>query len=136
MNCLFCKITQKEIPAEIVYEDEDSLGILDIHPKAPGHSMILSKVHAANILELPEEKIGAVFKSVRNLTRLLNNALKPDGFTIGINHGSVAGQAVEHLHIHVIPRYKNDGGNSIHGVVNNPGEESFEDIKKKIEKTQ
>ncbi|MBI2591597.1 MAG: HIT family protein, partial [Candidatus Brennerbacteria bacterium] len=58
--------------------------------------------------------------------------LKPDGFTIGINHGEASGQAVDHLHIHIIPRWKNDGGGSIHGVVNNPPKESLEEIKKKI----
>ena len=130
--CLFCKIINKEIPAEIVYEDDDALAILDVHPKAPGHTMILPKIHAENILDLAEEKIQGVFKAVKKTTELLNKSLKPDGFTIGINHGKVSGQTIEHLHIHVIPRYHNDAGGSIHDVVDNPPKESLEEIKKKI----
>ncbi len=132
MNCLFCKIINKEIPAEIIYEDDEALAILDVHPKAPGHTMILPKIHAENILDLADEKIQGVFKAVKKVVELLNKSLKPDGFTIGINHGKVSGQTIEHLHIHVLPRYHNDAGGSIHSIIDNPPKESLEEIKKKI----
>ena len=61
MDCFFCKITQKEAPAEIIYEDNEAVAILDIHPRSPGHTMILPKVHSKNILDLPEKKIEGVF---------------------------------------------------------------------------
>lgn len=131
-NCLFCEIAKKDVPADVIYEDESALAVLDVHPLAPGHAMVLSKVHAENILDLPETRVGPLFLAVRNVTGLLKRALAPDGFTIGINHGKDAGQAVGHLHIHVIPRYKDDGGTSIHGVVNNPPTESLAEIKSKI----
>jgi len=131
-DCLFCKIASKEIPAKIIYEDESAVGVLDVNPVSPGHSMILPKKHAGNILELPDGEIKGVFQAVKNLTALLKNKLNPDGFTIGINHGSVSGQTVEHLHIHVIPRWKNDGGGSIHSVVNNAPKESLDGIFKKL----
>ena len=132
-NCLFCNIVNKEIPADnIIYEDESALGLLDVNPLAPGHTMVLPKVHAENIIDLPETQVGPLFLAVRHVTNLLKNALTPDGFTIGINHGKNAGQAIDHLHIHVIPRYKDDGGTSIHGVVNNPPKESLQEIKEKI----
>lgn len=132
MNCLFCKIINKEIPAEIIYEDEEVLAILDIQPRTPGHSMVLPKTHAGNILDLRDEKIEGVFLGVKKVVGLLGKSLKPDGFTIGINHGKVSGQTIEHLHIHIMPRWFDDGGGSIHDVVNNSPKESLEEIKKKI----
>ena len=135
MDCLFCKIINKEISAEIVYEDSDTVAVLDIHPRAPGHTMILPKIHAENILDLPEEGIEPVFKAVKKVTELLNKSLRPDGFTIGINHGKVSGQTIEHLHIHIIPRWNNDGGGSIHDVVDNPPEQNLMDIKNQILQT-
>ncbi|MFH1346628.1 MAG: HIT family protein [Spirochaetota bacterium] len=132
MDCLFCKIANKEIPAQIIYESVDATAVLDVNPRAPGHTMVLPKIHAANILELPDEKIGGVFKAVKETTDLLNKKLKSDGFTIGINHGKVSGQTVEHLHIHVIPRWTGDGGGSIHSVVDNGSKESLEEIKNKL----
>lgn len=131
-GCLFCKITNKEMNAQIVYEDDNVVGMLDIHPVAPGHTMIIPKVHVENILQLPMEKVGVVFLAVKKMTERLKEVLNPDGFTIGINHGKVSGQAIDHLHIHIIPRFKDDGGKSLHCVVNNPPKESLEDIRKKI----
>ena len=132
MDCLFCKIANKEIPAQIIYESVDATAVLDVNPRAPGHTMVLPKVHAANILELTDEKIKGVFKAVKETTDLLDKKLKPDGFTIGINHGKVSGQTVEHLHIHIIPRWAGDGGGSIHSVVDNGPKESLEEIVKKL----
>jgi len=127
-DCLFCKIANKEIPAKIVYEDENATGVLDVNPRSLGHSMILPKRHAGNILELPDGEIKGVFQAVKNLTALLKKKLNPDGFTIGINHGSVSGQTVEHLHIHVIPRWEKDGGGSIHSVVDNKPEKTLDEV--------
>jgi histidine triad (HIT) family protein len=130
--CLFCKIINNELPALVIYENEEALAVLDIHPRAPGHSMVLPKMHVENILQLPDEKIAGVFKGVKAVTALLEQSLGPEGFTIGINHGRVSGQAIEHLHIHIIPRWSNDGGGSIHSVVNNVPQEDLTDIKNKI----
>ena len=131
-TCLFCKIINKEIPAEIIYEDETAVAILDIQPRTPGHTMVLPKFHTENILNLPEEKIEGVFKAVKKVTDLLDKSLKPDGFTIGINHGKVSGQTIEHLHIHIMPRWFNDNGGSIHSVVDNPPKQSLAQIANRI----
>lgn len=136
MNCLFCKIANKEIPSEIIYEDGDTVGALDIQPRAPGHAMIIPKHHCENILDIPNEKIGAVFSAVRKITELLKEKLRPDGFTIGINHGRVSGQTIDHLHIHVIPRWASDGGGSVHSAVNNPPEISVGEMAEKIRRGQ
>lgn len=131
-TCLFCKIANKEIPSEIIYEDAHATAMLDINPIAPGHTMVLPKKHAETILDLDDAEIEPLFMAVKRVTALLNNAFHPDGFTIGINHGKWAGQAIDHLHVHVIPRWKTDGGKSIHSVVTNPPTESLTEIRKKI----
>ncbi len=132
MDCLFCKIANKQISAEVIYEDENATAVLDVHPRAPGHTMVLPKFHAENILDLPDDKIGEVFKAVKNVTGILQKALSPDGFTIGINHGKVSGQTIDHLHIHIMPRWHSDMGGSIHLVVDNPPTESIEIMAEKI----
>lgn len=132
MDCLFCKIRDKQIPAEIVYENDHAFAILDINPVSPGHTMVISKTHAENLPGLPKEEVGPLFEGVKTVLAKIQNALKPDGFTIGINQGSVSGQVVDHLHIHLIPRFVGDKGQSVHFVVKNPPQESLADIAKKI----
>lgn len=116
MDCLFCKIIAKEIPAEMVYEDDHAVGILDIHPCAPHHTIIIPKRHVETMLGLRDVEIGPFFVAVKNIAAQLKQQYNPDGFTIGINHGKAGGQAVDHLHIHIIPRWLNDGGGSIHSL--------------------
>lgn len=131
-DCIFCKIANKEIPAEVVYEDAHTTAVLDINPIAPGHTMILPKKHAENILDLDDAEVSPLFMAVKRVTGLLHDALHPDGFTIGINHGKWAGQAIDHIHVHVVPRWKNDGGKSIHSIVTNPPSESLTEMRKQI----
>ena len=132
MNCLFCKIGKKEIPAEIIYEDETAFALLDIHPMAPGHTMVMPKKHFETILDLEDSELASLFSAVRNVTKLLQKVLAPDGFTIGINHGKASGQTIDHLHIHIIPRFQNDGGGSIHSVVDNQPKETVREIAERI----
>lgn len=134
MDCLFCKIGKKEIASEIIYEDDDTLAFLDVHPKAPGHAVIIPKLHAENILALDDKLAAPVLLTVKKVTGTLAKALTPNGFTIGINHGRAGGQVVDHLHIHVIPRFSGDGGKSLHSVVENPPKESVREIAEKIRK--
>lgn len=134
MDCLFCKIINKEIPAEVVYEDDDAMGVLDVRPLAPGHVFVLPKSHAQDILALEDKKIGPLFNAVKKIARLVNGAFSPDGFVIGVNHGRFPGHAtgVDHLHVHIIPRWKDDGGVSLHGMVSNPPKASLKEIAEKI----
>ncbi len=136
MDCLFCKIIKKEIPAEIIYEDENAVGFLDVNPRAPGHTMVLPKVHVETISDLANNLNSPFLEAVKSSIALLKKALAPDGFTIGINHGKAAGQAIEHLHLHIIPRYKDDGGQSLHGIVNNVPKESLQKIRERITETK
>lgn len=132
MGCLFCKIIKKEIAAQIIYEDDKTIAILDIHPRAPGHTMVLPKYHSPNILELPNEEVGSVFETVQKVAKHIKEVLSCDGLTVGINHGRASGQLVDHLHIHIIPRWINDGGTSIHSVVDNPPKENLEETFNKL----
>ena len=131
-NCLFCKIVNKEIPAEIIYEDDGAFAVLDIHPIAPRHSMVMPKKHAETIFDLEDREFAPLFSAVRNATKLLREVLAPDGFTIGINQGKASGQTIEHLHIHIIPRFQNDGGGSIHSVVDNQPSETIRESAERI----
>lgn len=130
--CLFCKIGKKEIASKIIYEDEHVLAFLDIHPLTRGHAVVIPRAHIETILDARDEDIASLFSAVKKVTGFLKERLHPDGFTIGINHGRISGQSVDHLHIHVIPRYKGDGGGSIHGIVKNLPEELLEETHKKL----
>lgn len=116
MDCIFCKIINKEIPNYTVYEDDKVLAFLDIFPHAEGHTVVIPKVHAHDLTEVGDELIGSLFVAVKKVQEKLQSALKPDGFNVGWNHGEMGGQAVPHLHIHILPRYKNDGGGSMHSI--------------------
>ena len=131
-DCLFCKIIAKEIPAEIIYEDGASIAVMDIHPRSPGHAFVVPKKHAATILDVSDADMGALFSAVRNAAAMIKKALAPDGFTIGMNHGRAGGQEVDHLHIHIMPRWSGDGGGSVQGVVSNAPQESVAALAGKI----
>lgn len=107
-DCIFCKIIAGEIPSNKVYEDESFMAILDVCPANRGHVIILPKMHAANIFELPEELAGNIFLIAKKIAQALKSAYRCDGINILQNNGEAAGQTVFHLHVHVIPRYKDD----------------------------
>lgn len=128
MSCLFCDIVERKRSAHIIYEDDAVVALLDVFPRAIGHTLVIPKRHVENILELDDAAVGPLFMGVVRVTALLQKSFSPEGFTIGINHGKVSGQAVEHLHIHVIPRFSGDGGGSIHSVVNHPPAQSLDEV--------
>jgi len=132
MDCVFCKIIEKEIPAQTVFEDKENLAILDIHPSAPGHTILFPKTHKEFIVELTEEEIASLFISVKKVCKKIEEKISPDGFTIGINHGKVSGQEIPHVHVHIIPRWKNDGGGSIPGIIKNNLKGSLDEIQNKL----
>ena len=108
-NCIFCKLANKDIPTNIIYEDDRFTVILDASPATKGHALILPKNHAANIYELLDEDAAAVFVLAKKLATKMTEILHCDGFNIVQNNGEVAGQTVFHFHMHLIPRYLNDG---------------------------
>lgn len=119
-ECIFCRIAEHDLSAEIVYEDENAVAFLDINPIAPGHTVIIPKRHTANILELEDDGVRGLFVAVRNVMKSVQEAMKPAGFNYGVNQGRVAGQVIDHLHVHLLPRFEDDGGGSMHSIVRNP----------------
>ncbi len=132
MDCLFCKIANKEIPAEIIYEDEATIAFLDVNPLAPGHTLVIPKEHTDSMIALSQKSIGSLFLTVRKITDMLQSTLAPEGFTIGINQGPASRGGIEHLHVHIVPRWHADNGGSIHSIVNNPPRESLQEIRERI----
>lgn len=106
--CIFCKIVSGEIPSYKVYDDNDIMAFLDISQATYGHTLIIPKKHYSNILELDEEISGKIFKVAVSLSKKINKNLKAENMNIINNCGKVAGQTVEHFHIHILPRYEDD----------------------------
>ena len=132
-DCIFCKIIVGEIPNYTIYEDDFALAFLDITPRTKGHTLVIPKVHAENLLELDEKYAEKLLVTVKKTQEKLNDVLKPDGYNVGWNHGKAGGQLVPHLHIHIMPRFDGDGGSNMHAIVNNPGDESVEEVYKLFE---
>lgn len=108
-DCIFCKIAGGQIPSCTVYEDEDFRVILDIAPAAKGHALILPKEHYDNLFELPEELGAKVLKVAAKVCDAQKKALSCDGVNLLQNNGTAAGQSVFHFHMHLIPRWDEDG---------------------------
>lgn len=130
-NCIFCKIASGEIPSKTIYEDEEFRVILDLGPAAKGHALILPKNHYANLYELPEETAAKVMMLAKKMAGQMTDKLNCDGFNLMQNNGEIAGQTVFHFHMHLIPRYKDDG-QKIGWKPGKPSQEELEEIKNQI----
>lgn len=108
-DCIFCKLANGDIPTRSIYEDDDFKVIMDAAPATKGHSLILPKSHADNLYELPDETAAKVLVLAKKLATSMTEKLNCQGFNIVQNNGSVAGQSVFHFHMHLIPRYEDDG---------------------------
>jgi histidine triad (HIT) family protein len=107
-DTIFAKIIRREIPADIVYEDADTLAFLDINPVHPGHTLVVPKKATRNILDIDEESWLALMRTVRKLALAVKAATNADGINIDINNEAAAGQIVFHTHVHIIPRFAGD----------------------------
>jgi histidine triad (HIT) family protein len=119
-SCVFCAIIDGKIPSYKVYEDENTLAFLDIHPSAPGHTLLIPKAHVAQVEDLPEEDARYLFSTLHLIVGRIQKAMGAPATTIGINNGRESGQEVPHVHIHVIPRTQGDKGSMIQGVSRSP----------------
>ena len=108
-DCIFCRIANGEIPSRTIYEDQKFRVILDLNPATKGHSLILPKDHASNLYDLPDETAAAALVLAKKLASVLRDRLGCDGLNVVQNNGEAAGQTVPHFHLHLIPRYENDG---------------------------
>ena len=123
MDCIFCKIVDGDIPSYKVYENEYVLAFLDITQGTKGHTLIIPKKHIRNVYDLDEETIINVFKVVPMISKALKKTFNPIGLNI-INNNDQPHQSVFHFHIHLIPRYEDDG--MVLSTINNYGK--FEPI--------
>jgi len=103
-DCIFCKIANKEIPSSIIYEDDKVIAFLDIKPVHPGYTLVIPKDHHQMMSDTPDGLIASVFVICKRLMRVIKRAFNADYVAV-----SVIGLDVPHFHVHVIPRYKNDG---------------------------
>ncbi len=106
-SCLFCRIAAREIPAEIIFEDQHSIAFLDIDPLFPGHTLLIPKAHSETLTDLPQAQVAPLFQNAQLLTRAIENAMGAGGSFLGVNNR--VSQSVPHLHIHIVPRRKKDG---------------------------
>lgn len=108
MSTIFTKIINREIPAEILYETENAIAIIDIMPIHFGHALVIPKKEYRNFLEVPEQELGELMTVAQKVAKSLVKTFDLEGFNFFANNGEVAGQSVFHFHIHVTPRYAND----------------------------
>ena len=114
--CVFCKIINHEIPSKVVYEDNDVLAILDVNPLTKGHTVIMPKKHVTSLLEADEETASKVMNDVGKLSKQITTNLNADGCNILSNCKEAAGQSVDHMHVHIIPRYNGDNTIELHST--------------------
>jgi histidine triad (HIT) family protein len=108
-ECVFCKIVKGELPCKKVYENDNFLAFLDINPKAEGHTVMISKQHYRTILDLPKSLGMELLDAVKEVSMKLMNEKKGAGFNVIVNNFPAAGQVVDHVHVHIIPRNEGDG---------------------------
>ncbi len=109
MDCVFCGIRDGRIPAVSVYEDDRTLAIMDINPLNDGHTLVLTRTHAETLYELPPDDCRAVLLAARAVALAIRDALRPDGLNLLQANGRAAFQSVPHFHLHLVPRWMNDG---------------------------
>lgn len=130
-DCIFCKIANGEIPSRTLYEDEQFRVILDLSPATKGHALILPKDHASGLYDLPEETAAAVMVLAKKMVCRITGKLGCDGFHLVQNNGEAAGQTVAHFHMHLIPRYRNDG-QRINWEPSSPSAEELDAVRDQI----
>ena len=108
MDCIFCKIIKKELPGDVVFENDKMIAFLDINPINFGHTLVVPKGHVENLFEMEDDDLREVILGIKKVAKGIVSALDVKGFNVGQNHGEVAGQIVPHLHWHVIPRLAED----------------------------
>ena len=108
-ECIFCRIIKGEIPSSKIYEDEKVYAFLDIQPVNKGHTLVIPKNHSLDLTDMDDEDVCAVFRTAKKLAPAILKATGATGFNLGMNNKKSAGQLVMHSHLHIIPRFDDDG---------------------------
>lgn len=107
-GCIFCKIVAGELPSTKIYEDDNTIAIMDIGPVAKGHVLVIPKEHCDPITETPDEVLKNTIVTVRKVARAQVKGLGTDGLNIAQANGKCAGQIIPHVHFHLIPRFNGE----------------------------
>ena len=110
-DCIFCKISAGEIPSEKILETDNFFVIKDINPKTKGHSLVISKKHFKTLLDMPSSLFGEFLETAKDAAFNLLKEEQAGGFNLAMNNFKIAGQLVDHVHLHVLPRKEGDGFN-------------------------
>ena len=132
MNCVFCSIVKGDIPSYKIYEDENVIALLDISQATKGHTLVIAKEHFKNLYDIDEELAGNIFKVVPKIANAIKKAFNPIGLNVIVNTEKPL-QTVFHFHLHIIPRYYQDGVDI--DFINNQGntsKEQYLDIQQRI----
>ena len=108
-DCIFCKIIAGELPSSKLYEDDLVLSFMDIAPLSPGHSLVIPKNHYETFPEIPAEEAAAVTAAMLKVAPAIMKSQNADGFNLLLANGACAGQVVDHIHFHIVPRKNDDG---------------------------
>lgn len=129
MDCIFCKIVAGEIPSYKVYEDDFVLAFMDTSPVTRGHCLVIPKKHVENVFDISTDDLQKVIVTAKTLSEKVKNNLGADGIRLSQSNGKIAGQAVFHFHLHIIPRYENDGVSMSETTAAHPPQADFEELK-------
>ena len=109
MASIFTKIINRELPGEIVYEDDHAIAFLDINPKSEGHTLVVPKFEMASFDALPPDVLAPLMLAVQKVARAVTRAMNTPHYNLSLNNGAPAGQLVFHVHFHIIPRHQGFG---------------------------
>jgi histidine triad (HIT) family protein len=109
VDCVFCRIRDGQIPSTRVYEDDRTIAFMDINPLNEGHTLVITRAHAATLFEADEADLRAAIATAKRVAVAIRTALHPDGLNLLQANGAAAFQSVAHFHIHLLPRFTGDG---------------------------
>ncbi|MGE5532790.1 MAG: HIT family protein [Bacillota bacterium] len=133
VDCVFCKIISKQLPASIVYEDQQVVAFLSNRPVNEGHALVVPKKHYENIYDIPEEEASYLFKIAKRVAHAVRDAVAAEGIRIVQNNGWAAGQVIFHLHVHVIPLKPQEGFSHGRAYRDHTNPREIEDLQKDAE---
>jgi len=134
-GCVFCRIVDGDLPSRTVHEDDTTLAFLDANPLAPGHTLVVPKEHHERLQDVPPDLASDLYAALHRVVGAAERATDADAGTVAFNNGEAAGQEVPHVHAHVVPRFRGDGGGPIHAVAGSRpdlSEDELDDIARDI----
>lgn len=129
-KCIFCMIANKDIPSHIIYENKQIISFLDINPIAKGHCLVIPKNHYTDVFNIPENELTKIIAASKHISELIRKNLGATGVNLLNASGEDSQQSVFHFHMHIIPRYKDDGLDT--WPKSNYKEKDLEEVKKNI----